>query len=100
MKLATALAIAAIMLATGACAPRHQETVKQGTIAEVLRDHTEEVMRIPGVIGTGEGSEGGQRVFVVFVSQRTPEIDRQLPHRIGGYPVIVRVVGEVSAPPR
>lgn len=93
-------AAAALLLAASACAPRHAETVKEGTIAEVLRDHTEEVMRIPGVIGTGEGSEGGERVFVVFVEQRTPELDAKLPKQIGGYTVVVRVTGNVSAPPR
>jgi len=94
------VAAAALLLAAGACAPRRAETVKEGPIAEVLRDHTEEVMRIPGVIGTGEGSEGGERVFVVFVKQRTPELDAKLPRQIGGYTVVVRVTGEVSAPPR
>jgi hypothetical protein len=57
-------------------------------------------MRIPGVIGTGEGSEGGERAFIVFVNRRTPELDAKLPHQIGGYAVVVRVTGDVSAPPR
>ncbi|HEV8479983.1 MAG TPA: hypothetical protein VGR66_04245 [Candidatus Eisenbacteria bacterium] len=89
-----------LMLALAGCAPVHKETVKEAPIAEVLQTHTPEVMRIPGVIGTGEGSENGERVFVVFANQRTPELDKQLPHTIGGYTVVVRVVGDVSAPPR
>jgi len=88
------------MLALAGCAPVHKETVKEAPIADVLQTHTPEVMRIPGVIGTGEGSENGERVFVVFANQRTPEIDKQLPRTIGGYTVVVRVVGDVSAPPR
>ena len=100
MRFATALAIAVLSLAAGACAPRHQGNVKEGTITEVLSAHTEEVMRIPGVIGTGEGSQGGERVFVVFVNHRTPELDQKLPKQIGGYNVVVRVAGDVSAPPR
>lgn len=92
------LAAAALLAAAGACAPQHKETVKQGTITEVINAHQAEVMRIPGVIGTGEGSENGERVFVVFVNQRTPELAK-LPHQIGGYNVVVRVTGDVSAPP-
>jgi hypothetical protein len=100
MKVAIPLTIlAAFLLTAGACTPHRAETVKEGTIAEVLRDHTDEVMRIPGVIGTGEGSEGGERVFVVFVNQRTPELDAKIPHQIGGYTVVVRATGNVSAPP-
>ena len=93
------LAAAAFLLAAGACAPQHKETVKEGTITEVLEAHRAEVMQIPGVIGTGEGSENGERVFVVFVNQRTPELTTRLPHQIGGYNVVVRVTGDVSAPP-
>lgn len=100
MKRAAAIAIAALLLTAGACAPRRTETVKEGSIKEVLDAHSDEVMRLPGVIGTGEGSEGGERVFVVFVNQRTPELDKQLPKQIGGYTVVVRVTGDVSAPPR
>jgi hypothetical protein len=99
MKPAAAITLSVLMLAAGACAPRHQEPVKEGTITEVLAAHTDEVMRLPGVIGTGEGSDAGERVFVVFVNRRTPELDKQIPHQIGGYNVVVRVAGDVSAPP-
>ena len=95
-----AIPLIVILCLAGACAPRHTETVKAGPISDVLHEHTDELMRIPGVIGTGEGSEGGERVIVVFVNQRTPELDKQIPPQIGGYHVVVRVTGDVTAPPR
>jgi hypothetical protein len=61
-------------------------------ISEVLKSHTAELMSIPGVVGTGEG-EGP--AILVLVSRRTPEVDSRVPKRLEGYPVLVRVVGEV-----
>jgi hypothetical protein len=52
-------------------------------------------MAIPGVIGTGEGKSRGAPVILVLVTRRTPEIDSRVPRRLEGYPVLVRVVGDV-----
>jgi hypothetical protein len=66
-------------------------------ISQVLESHTAGLMAIPGVVGTGEGaaSRGSGPVILVLVSHRTPEIDSRVPKRLEGYPVEVRVVGEV-----
>jgi hypothetical protein len=34
-------------------------------------------------------------MILVLVSRRTPEVDSRVPKRLEGYPVEVRVVGEV-----
>jgi hypothetical protein len=55
-------------------------------------------MAIPGVVGTGEGASGGAGgapVILVLVSRRTPEVDSRVPKRLEGYPVEIRVVGDV-----
>jgi hypothetical protein len=52
-------------------------------------------MAIPGVVGTGEGELRGEPSVLVLVSSRTPEVDARVPKRLEGYPVEVRVVGEV-----
>jgi hypothetical protein len=52
-------------------------------------------MSIPGVVGTGEGAGSGGPVILVLVSRRTPEVDSRVPKGLEGYPVEVRVVGEV-----
>jgi hypothetical protein len=64
-------------------------------LSEVLKSHTAELMAIPGVVGTGEGASGEGPVILVLVSRRTPEIGSRVPKRLEGYPVEVRVVGEV-----
>ena len=100
------VAILAIALAGSCASPSNQagdharSSVKKGPITEVLEARTPELLRIPGVIGTGEGSEGGERVIVVFVRQTPVEWDPRIPREIDGYKVVVRVAGDVTAPPR
>ncbi len=66
-------------------------------MAEVLQAHSAELMAIPGVVGTGEGELRGKPAILVLVARRTPEVDSRVPKRLEGYPVDVRVVGEVRA---
>ena len=69
------------------------------TIAEVLAGRTGELMKIPGVSGTGEGRHGTEPVVVIYVARLTPDLEKRLPKSLGGYPVEVREIGEVTAPP-
>jgi len=68
-------------------------------MADVLSSHTPALMKIDGVVGTGEGKlgdkPGGRPVILVLVAHRTPEIDARIPKEIEGYLVEIRVVGEV-----
>jgi hypothetical protein len=70
------------------------------TVADVLRAHTVQLMKIPGVVGTGEGEVHGEPAVMVLVSRRTAEVNSQVPHRLEGYPVQVKVVGDVRAKER
>ncbi len=65
------------------------------TAYEVVRAHTPELMKIPGVVGTGEGEVKGSPAVLVLVSRRTSEVNRMVPKHLEGYPVEVRVVGDV-----
>lgn len=88
------MAAAAIVFALASCMSADQPT---RTVADVLRAHTVELMKIPGVVGTGEGEIRGEPAVVVLVSRRTAEVDARVPHRLEGYPVQVKVVGDVRA---
>ncbi len=64
-------------------------------IEKVQEDHTAALMRIPGVVGTAIGAlEDGTAYIAVFVKERTPELDAEIPDQLEGYPVRVRVSGE------
>jgi len=67
--------------------------------ADVLRRNTSTLMAIPGVTGTGEGKRGAQAILVVYVARATPELRERIPREIEGFPVEVREIGKVTAPP-
>lgn len=69
----------------------------QRPIAAVLAAHTPELMKLPGVSGTGEGARQGHAVIVIYVARRTRELDARLPRALEGWPVELREVGEVRA---
>jgi hypothetical protein len=82
--------IATALVVAGCMSSADQPT---RTVADVLRAHTAELMKIPGVVGTGEGEVRGEPAVLVLVSQKTSEVGRRVPRRLEGYPVVVRVVG-------
>jgi len=93
---AVTLAVLAVAAAAalGGCAPDGSKMTAR-PVSQVLKSHTAELMAIPGVVGTGEGASGGAPAILVLVSRRTPEIDSRVPKRLEGYPVQIRVVGDV-----
>ena len=67
------------------------------TIREVLREHTDSLMSVPGVVGTAEGERAAQPCIKVFVAKKTPELLREIPPTIDGYLVDVQEIGEIRA---
>jgi hypothetical protein len=66
-------------------------------LADVLARHTQDLLAVPGVNGTGEGQESGEPVLIVFVVEDTPELRATLPRTIEGYRVVLRATGTVRA---
>jgi len=67
------------------------------SIEQVLLQHTPDLMRIPGVVGVGQGLHKGKPCIVVMVSVLTREIRRKVPDRLEGYRVRIHVTGEFRA---
>ncbi len=72
-------------------------TVK--TIVEVLKEHTEELMSIPGVVGIGQGLCNGKPCIKIFVIEKTPELAQKIPDNLEGYKVMIEETGEIRALP-
>ncbi len=70
------------------------------TIEEVLKEHTDALMAIPGVVGVGQGLCDGKDCIKVFVIEMTPELEQKIPKVLDGYPVEVEVTGEFKALPK
>lgn len=65
-------------------------------IAEVQRDHTTELLSVPGVVGIYEGAlADGTPCIRVMVQSRSPEIDARIPPTLEGYRVEVEVTGVI-----
>ncbi len=66
-------------------------------IQKVLKKHTDELMRVPGVVGIAEGKSRGKPCIKVFVMTGNPEPLRRIPNTIDGYPLEVEESGEFQA---
>jgi len=69
------------------------------TIEQVLREHTKELMSIPGVVGTAQGLCDDNPCIKVYVIKKTPELDQKIPDIVRGYLVIIEETGEIRALP-
>jgi hypothetical protein len=67
------------------------------TIDQVLQQHQQRLVSLPGVTSVGEGEEAGQPVIRITVKNLTPELRRELPQQLGGFAVKIEVSGEISA---
>ena len=68
-------------------------------IEDVLKEHTNDLMSVPGVVGTGQGLCDGQPCIKVFVIKKTSELEENIPKRLEGYPVMLEETGEIHALP-
>ena len=66
-------------------------------IREVLKDHTDELMAVAGVVGVAEGKSEGKPCIRVFIADNRPKIQKQLPSCIEGYRLLIEKSGEFRA---
>ena len=74
-------------------------TVPHMTIVDVKNAHSKKLMAIPGVVGIANGLCHGKPCIKVYVVKRTPELARQIPDMLDGYPVVIEETGEFRALP-
>jgi hypothetical protein len=67
------------------------------TIKQVLQEHSQYIISLPGVVGIAQGNLSGKPCIRVFVIQKTPELLRQIPSHIEGYEVSIEESGEFKA---
>ena len=71
--------------------------MRPADVASVLERHTDSLMKIPGVVGTAEGSCAGHPCVLVLVERLTPEIRQAVPAQLDGIQVDVRETGRIQA---
>lgn len=65
------------------------------SIAEVLKDRTDWLLSLPGVVGTGIGERDGKPCIRVLVDRNTEELARTIPKTLGGYRVETVETGKI-----
>jgi hypothetical protein len=73
--------------------------MQDNPIEEVLKHHTGSLMKIPGVVGTGQGLCEDQPCIKIFVATLTPELQAKIPTRLDGYPVVIENTGTFKSLP-
>ena len=64
-------------------------------LLEVLKEHTNELMSILGVVGVAQGLCNKKPCIKVFVVEMTSALDKQIPKDLNGYCVDVEETGEI-----
>ncbi len=73
------------------------EQMTKKAIESVLKEHTESLMSIPGVLGTGIGLCDGIPCIKVFASGLTEESRNKLPVQLEGHPLKIEESGPFEA---
>ncbi len=68
-------------------------------IEEVLKEHTGELMSIPGVVGAAQGICKNQPCIKLFVIKKTRELEQNIPKVLDGYAIVIEESGEFHALP-
>ena len=76
---------------------RGEKQMPTQTIEQVLKKHTDSLMSLNGVIGTGQGLCDKKPCITVFVIEMTHELEKKIPKNLDGYPVIIKATGRIKA---
>jgi hypothetical protein len=90
------IAVAAVVLITYLVLQREEQHL---TIEQVKERHETELMAIEGVVGVGIGECEGEPCVKVLLENDSPDLKRQIPTQLDGYPVDTEVVGSLEALP-
>jgi hypothetical protein len=67
------------------------------TPQQILAEHNEEWMSVPGVVGTAIGEHQGGPAMVVLVVEQTERINKAIPSEVDGFPVLIKESGQLHA---
>lgn len=74
-----------------------RESTNARPLAEIIAERAPEWMALSGVVGVHEGVDpAGAPCVKIMVERATPELRRELPGSVEGYPVLIRETGPVA----
>ena len=69
-------------------------------IETVLQQNSAELMQIPGVVGVAQGLLNEKPCIIVYVVEKTSEINQKIPRQLSNFPVDIIESGEIRALPK
>ncbi|MEW5702190.1 MAG: hypothetical protein AB1792_08180 [Candidatus Zixiibacteriota bacterium] len=95
------LTVGCILAMMGRCVPeeseRAQTAMPKPTIEEVLAQHADVWLTLPGVVGTAMGAQDDQSCIMIYMAQRNDSTQQKIVSEASGYPVVFEVSGEFKA---
>ena len=79
----------------GAESGQEMKPMQEKPIEDVLKEHTDSLMALPGVVGTAQGLCEGEPCIRVFVVEAAPDLLKQIPSEIEGYAVDIVETGVI-----
>jgi hypothetical protein len=93
----TGIVVSAGEMVEGCGGEKHMSS---NAIEQALRQHTDELMSLSGVVGTGQSLCNGIPCIKVFVVNKAPALEQKIHKILEGYPVAIQVTGEFRALPK
>jgi hypothetical protein len=86
--------------ANDAEANRDGETAMSSeAVGKALERHNDELMSLPGVVGTGQGLCDNEPCIKVFVTKHSPDLEEQVKAILEGYPMVIQETGHFRKRP-
>src|SRR3989337_1021433 len=73
----------------------NQYTMPARSIEEVLNEHTDNLMSIPGVVGTAQGLCNNKPCIKFYVIKITQELEQKIPKALEGHPIVIEETGGI-----
>ena len=79
--------------------PQREEEIKKSakTIKNALKAYTDELMALPGVVGTAQGLCEGAPCIKVYVVKKTPQLEKQIHSTLGEYSYQIKETGKIRS---
>jgi hypothetical protein len=68
-------------------------------VGEALRKHTDELLSLPGVVGTGQGLCDGRPCIKVYVVKKAPELEEEIHRLLDPCPLSIEETGRFRSLP-
>lgn len=80
--------------------PKKQSDMVKPTIQLVKERYESELMAVEGVVGVGISQCEGKACLKVFLANKSPSLQAQIPTRLDGFRVDTEVTGKIEALPK